>query len=558
MKLIAKLVVFLWDRSSVTVVIAAVAGSITVVGSLAVLRLMQWALFSAAHLKMEIAWMFIGIGLLTAVSRAASQIMIIHLGQNSIYDLRIRLVRKILSIPLRNLEELGPNGLLSSLSTDTVAISNAITVVPSLFIDVITIVLACVYITVLDGAGFLLLAVLTAFVVTVGSYWPSRVARRYFKQVRSDWDQVYQHFRALTDGIKELKLHRRRREAFLRNFASITASMRRNNRTGQNIQVLAQSWAGLISFILLFLVLFVLPNVVKINVKMLLSYGFMSFYILGSFRHILILLPTLINAHVSMEKLQSIERKLNLDSEERLDEPEQLDAGASLEYLELVHATHAYEKEREGATFTLGPLNMTFYPGELVFITGDNGSGKTTFAKLLTSLYVPDDGEIRINGRHVNDNDLEFYRQHFSMVFSDFYVFDTLLGLERPSLDREAREYLMKFQLSEKVDIINGKLSTTSLSHGQRKRLALMTAFLEDRPIYIFDEWAAEQSLLFKNIFYHQILPELKARGKTVIVISHDDRYYHVADRVIKLDYGKLCHDGPSGDSQDKPAEAPV
>ena len=134
-------------------------------------------------------------------------------------------------------------------------------------------------------------------------------------------------------------------------------------------------------------------------------------------------------------------------------------------------------------------------------------------------------------------------REHFSAVFSDFYLFERLLGLLGPELELQAQQFLQQLKLSEKVKVAHGKLSTIDLSQGQRKRLALLTAYLEDRPIYIFDEWAADQDPYFKNIFYMHLLPELKARGKTVLVVSHDDRYYHVADRVIKLDEGQLAGD---------------
>ena len=70
-----------------------------------------------------------------------------------------------------------------------------------------------------------------------------------------------------------------------------------------------------------------------------------------------------------------------------------------------------------------------------------------------------------------------------------------------------------------------------------------MTAFLEDRAIYVFDEWAADQDPHHREIFYKRLLPELKANGKTVFVISHDDRYYHLGDRVVKLEYGKVVED---------------
>jgi putative pyoverdin transport system ATP-binding/permease protein len=195
---------------------------------------------------------------------------------------------------------------------------------------------------------------------------------------------------------------------------------------------------------------------------------------------------------------------------------------------------HSFYHERDDRNFVLGPLDLDFSPGELVFLIGGNGSGKTTFAKLVSGLYEPEAGEIWMNGERVTKENRELYRQVFSVVSSAFYLFEQLLGLSSANLDSRAREYLSVLQLDHKVDVKDGLLSTTELSRGQRKRLALLTAYLEDRPVYIFDEWAADQDPIFKQIFYLQLLPELKARGKTTIVISHDDKYYDVADRIKK------------------------
>jgi putative ATP-binding cassette transporter len=184
-------------------------------------------------------------------------------------------------------------------------------------------------------------------------------------------------------------------------------------------------------------------------------------------------------------------------------------------------------------------LSLTFRPGEVVFLTGGNGSGKSTFAKLLTGLYIPETGKIRLDGKSITDDNREAYRQLFSAVFSDFYLFERIRSSHIPNLDTLAQEYLSQVQLDHKVRIEGGLFSTTALSQGQRKRLALLTAYVDDRPFYVFDEWAADQNPLFKQIFYTQILRELKARNKAVLVISHDDRYYHVADRIIKMEFGR-------------------
>jgi putative ATP-binding cassette transporter len=218
-------------------------------------------------------------------------------------------------------------------------------------------------------------------------------------------------------------------------------------------------------------------------------------------------------------------------------------AARSFERLELVGVTHSYHRELENQSFTLGPLNLIFRPGELVFLVGGNGSGKTTLAKLLCGLYAPEGGEIRVNGEPVTEQTADSYRQYFSVVFSDFHLFDGLLGIEEDGLDAQAEDYVRLLQLQHKVRIEGGAFSTTELSQGQRKRLALLTSLLEDRPFYIFDEWAADQDPLFKQVFYMQFLPSLKAKGKAVLVISHDDRYYSVADRLIKLDYGRIEYD---------------
>ncbi len=252
-------------------------------------------------------------------------------------------------------------------------------------------------------------------------------------------------------------------------------------------------------------------------------------------------LPQLTRANVALRSTEEL--GFTLASQEAEDVSLLNTASQAWQSLELKSISHTYHREGENSDFVLGPIDLSFKPGELVFITGGNGSGKTTLIKLLTGLYTSERGHISLDGRQIDAFSREHYRQYFSVVFSDFYLFEQMLGLIGSDLDEQARAYLSQLKLSHKVDIANGRLSTIELSQGQRKRLALLTAYLENRPIYIFDEWAADQDPYFKGVFYLQLLPELKARGKTIFVISHDDRYYQVADRIIKLDDGQVVSD---------------
>jgi ABC-type multidrug transport system ATPase subunit len=204
-------------------------------------------------------------------------------------------------------------------------------------------------------------------------------------------------------------------------------------------------------------------------------------------------------------------------------------------------ATELPSREGEDNNFVLGPLDLTLRAGEITFVVGGNGSGKSTLLKLLSGLYYPESGEIRLDGQTIDVRRREAYRQLFSGLFDEAVLFENLWGIAPDQVDAGARRYLQALHLDREVTIADGKFSTTeTLSKGQRKRLALVAAYLEDRPIYVFDEWAANQDPLFKGVFYRQILPELKSRGRTVVAVTHDDNYFDVADRIVILRDGKV------------------
>jgi putative pyoverdin transport system ATP-binding/permease protein len=252
--------------------------------------------------------------------------------------------------------------------------------------------------------------------------------------------------------------------------------------------------------------------------------------------------PIFSRARIAREKVRELGLSVAMDNGESA-EHAWGEAPGEWQRLDFDGVTFTYSVDGDGQAFTLGPLDVTLRRGELVFLVSGNGSGKSTFVKVLSGLYCPQVGTIRLDGLPITDKNRQWYCHHFSVVFSDSYLFDSLLGLCSTDLDARAHQYLVELELDATVQIRDGVLSTTALSQGQRKRLALLTTFLEDRPIYVFDEWAADQDPHYREIFYKRLLPDLQARGKTILVISHDDRYYHLGGRIVKLEYGQVVGD---------------
>jgi putative ATP-binding cassette transporter len=536
-----KLFNFLWRNSPGALSLSILVGIISGASSTGLIALIHAALNSRHDSKTVLMWGFVGLCFISLLAGIASKVILIRIAQGATLDLRLSLSRQIIAASLRHLEELGPPRLLATLTDDIPVISNALISIPLMCINSAILVGCLVYLSWLSWP--VLVGVLCFMVVGIITYQaPMTAAQRFLRAGREEHDILYGHFRALTHGAKELKLNRKRREAFLSSELGETAvNLRHRNFRGLTLYTVAGSWGELLFLILIGLLIFALPALANIDAMTLAGYALVVLYMMNPLGIIMNTLPTLGRARIALQKIEALGLSLEAHTTERDSQPSSSEASAC-ELIELAGATHTYRGERENH-FVLGPLKLNFRAGELVFLTGGNGSGKTTFAKLLTGLYTPETGAINFNSRPVTDETRESYRQYFSVIFSDFYLFDSLLGIDTPELDARARDYLVQLQLDHLVEVKGGLLSTTAVSQGQRKRLALLTAYLEDRPFYVFDEWAADQDPQFKRVFYLQLLPELKARGKTVLVISHDDQYYYVADRILKLNYGQIDYD---------------
>lgn len=217
------------------------------------------------------------------------------------------------------------------------------------------------------------------------------------------------------------------------------------------------------------------------------------------------------------------------------------DIRRDFECIELRGVQFAYP----GGQFSVGgrgAIDLRVRRGDVVFVVGGNGSGKSTLLKLLLGLYRPAHGAVLLDGRPITAANRREYRELFAGVFADFCLFERLYGI--PDLEQKRPEIarlMQLLQIEQKVAIADGRFSTRDLSTGQRKRLALLASLLEERAVYVFDEWTADQDPDFRRTFYDTILPqELKAAGRTVVAITHDDRFWKKADWRIHLDFGQV------------------
>lgn len=539
-----------------SVVTGLCAGAATV----ALLAIVNSALYRAGGMTRQGLLLYVALCLAALAGRGISDVCTNLVGQRVVAQLRKRLSENILQAPLQALEHFQSHRLMPILTADVEIVSHIAFTLSATLISVAVAAGCLLYLAVLSPGLFDLM--LTALVAgTVIQAWAQGRGMRGFWSVREQEEQLHKAYRALTEGAKELRLHRARRARLLQQITDTVDAIRAVNGRAVNTYVIAKAFGAALFFLLIALVL-AWGSRYAVDAAVLSGFVLVLLFLKGPMDQIATALPTFGRARVALQRIEAL-RSHFAQCEERaaLDEagqgagrlsPEQI---RRFERIELRGVGYAFDRKEAKPTgqggepeerFLLGPINLVLRRGEMVFIVGDNGSGKTTLTKLLLGLYPPTDGEILLDGQPVMAHERDSYRQLFGAVCSDFYLFDELVAetaQEDEASQTKTHKHLRRLGLDRKVHIRGGRFSTTDLSTGQRKRLALLQASLDARPVLVFDEWAADQDPEFRHLFYTELLPEFRAQGHLLIVITHDDRFFHLADRVLRMHEGRLMEE---------------
>jgi putative pyoverdin transport system ATP-binding/permease protein len=530
-------VLFFFMRGSPKVFLAAATvGVLSGVGTAALMAVINSSLSQPFEAREGLLY-FVPLALGVIAASGASGFLLATISGRTLSELRLRIGRGILRLPLRRIEEIGGARLIATLTSDVESLSGAAPTIPHVLSALAVLVGCCVYLGQLSLVG---LAITLAFVgggIKL-SLMLMAPGGRLFYSARGVLDQLFKHMEGLILGIKELKMNASRREVFERDLfgkavieqGQLLVKARIGMSSGANLaRFVFVAAAGVAAF--------GLPHVVPMDEHAQRGFVMTILFMQARLEAFAAVMGNLGSWRAAIDRIEAITTSLATSPSEQLTAGK--DDHDTFSTIELQQVVYQHQSTGDSA-FRIGPIDLSIRRGEILFIIGGNGSGKTSLAKVLTGLYPPSGGQIRLDGRVVDASSLDAYRQNFSIIFLDFHLFESILGVSNPDLDRLAATYLSKLGLAHKVLVENGRFSTTQLSQGQRKRLALLTAYLDDRPVFMFDEWAADQDPEFKRVFYEELLPELRQRNKTVIVISHDDQYFHVADRVIRLRDGAL------------------
>ena len=454
------------------------------------------------------------------------------------HKLRLTLSRQFLKSSLFRVEGYDKGELFAHFTVDITQLSQTALELVRTFQSIIVLLFCFIYICWLAGFGALLL--LAGLVFGLLAYLAQHKKARQSQIIARNGEAAF--FETISDklkGFKELKLNKKMTEDLLDHQEELSDSFRSNYTKSELFFYIS----NLISQICLFLVL---AFVIFLPQHWIVSDSTTHFQLLAALlfamkpiEDVVDSIAPITRGAVALEKIEALSKMLENDLETTPGSVTltQIPVDVSLNDVRL-----EYKSDNHEECFQLGPVNLKIKQGDIIFIVGGNGSGKTTLLKLIAGLYVPDSGTLSINEKPLLEKDLESYRQFFSAIFSDFHLFKYIFGVENLSADK-AQHLLKRFGLHKKTKLEAKRFSTTSLSTGQRKRLALNVLMLIDRPFIIFDEFAADQDPDFRRFFYEELLPELKKNGKTVIAVTHDDMFFDYCDRLIKLDFGGIVLD---------------
>lgn len=468
-----------------------------------------------------------------------------RLTESIIEGIQLRITDKIRRSDLFFFEQIGPAQFMTLLTKETQTISSAASMMVNAASSAVMLIVAFFFVAYLSIPAFLL--TLAAVGVAVIAYRMSlKTVEPQLQEtlkVEAGYFELIQH---MLDGFKELKMdvgkNRDLYDTHLKSLSVRVAELKvdTNNRF-VNITLITHA----AFYTLLGIIIFLLPKLAACEPSVIMKISAVILFIFGPLAEVVGVAPYLAKGSASIREIEAMEQRLD-DAARRTTPVDFTVTPAPWPVREITvqDLVFSYPDAGDSPGYTAGPLNTTIRAGETLFIMGGNGSGKSTFLKLLTGLYLPKSGSLLVNGQPLGPAQYQRYRNMFSIIFTDYHLFDRLYGHEQVDEDQLAR-LLHGMDLATKTRYYEGRFSHLNLSTGQRKRLSLVVALLEKKPILVCDEWAADQDPVFRRHFYEVILPELKSQGKTIIAATHDDRYFHTADRVLKMEYGRFVESGP-------------
>ncbi len=456
-----------------------------------------------------------------------------------IHKLRLRLMDQIRRSELLELERIGRSRIVAAITSDTAVLTQASNMLCFTVQGAVLVCFVGLYVAYLSFAAF----AMTVVIVAGAGFIFHRKNRRLSAQKSESaaWERrLFDRLTDFLDGFKEVRLNSARS-------ADLYDDAHEVSSTAANIKIRAQAetfkmivTSQISMYVLLGAVVFVAPNlsdtlggasISKTTTALL--------FVVGACFGLVQSIPILFNANAAADRIEQLEAALATAAPTRARE---ITERKRFDRIEMRNIVFRYVDRFSDTAFSIGPIDFSLRSGELVFITGGNGSGKSTFLRVLAGLYPPDSGEITLDGMRIGDENRNTYRALMSAIFFDYHLFQRLYGIPEPE-PGEIDRLLTQFRLADKISLSDGEFSTLELSGGQRRRIALIVSMLEKRPIFLLDEWTAEQDPEFRRKFYDEFLPEMLRAGATIVVITHDDRYLdelHLPARRIRMDEGRI------------------
>ncbi|QHP79502.1 multidrug ABC transporter permease/ATP-binding protein [Pectobacterium odoriferum] len=504
-------------------------------------------LIETVNQSLSVLPQFLGLLLLLMGVTLVSQLALTTLGHHFVYRLRGQFIKRILDTNITRIEQIGSAQLLASLSSDIRNITIAFVRLPELIQGIVLTIGSAAYLAWLSPKMLVVTSVWIAVTLWGGFMLVSRVYR-HLTQVREAEDRLQKDYETVINGRKELTLNRERAQKLYEEVYQANAQdYRQNVIRADTFHLSAVNWSNIMMLGVIGAVFFMANNLGWADTNVAATYSLTLLFLRTPMLQAVGALPTLLSAQVAFNKLKCFDLA---DYQEAFSAAA---APAGWHTLELRDVVFRYDD----SGFEVGPINLVITRGELVFLIGGNGSGKSTLAMLLTGLYTPVSGSLLLDNRPVTAEAREDYQKLFSAIFTDFHLFGQMMGPQGTEPDTALVDsWLDRLNMRHKLTLDNHQVMNLQLSQGQRKRVALLLAVAEQRDILLLDEWAADQDPQFRRVFYLELLPQLRALGKTIVAISHDDHYFEHADRLLEMHQGTLSE--LTGDAREQASQDAV